>query len=76
MTWQSKCTHKTLDSWAPFPGPTSQKDRRPVRSLLVKLPTMLMSAAEEEQKTTVSYTQRVTQLGFGAQVGHAGESLR
>lgn len=46
-----------------------------MRSLLVKLPAMLMSAAEEE-KTTVSYTQRVTQLGFGAQVGHAGESLR
>lgn len=50
MTWQSRCTHKTLDSWVPFPGSTSQKDRRPARSLLVKLPVMLMSAAEEEQK--------------------------
>ena len=36
---------------------------------------MVTFTAEEEQKTLVSHEWRVAQVGFGAQVSHAGASL-
>lgn len=62
----------SLVSWASVTEGGQKGQGGPFRS---RPSAMVMFTAEEEQKALVSYEWRIAQVGFRAQVSHAGASL-